>query len=47
MEIKVNEITCTGCSLCKGACLYDAIEIKDGIISLNMNAGETITLKEK
>ncbi len=31
MEIKVNESTCTGCSLCKGVCLYDAIEIKDGI----------------
>ena len=29
MEIKVNEGTCTGCSLCKAACLYDAIEIKD------------------
>ncbi len=31
MEIRVNESTCTGCSLCKGVCLYDAIEIKDGI----------------
>ncbi|MCJ7666457.1 MAG: electron transfer flavoprotein subunit alpha [Actinobacteria bacterium] len=30
MEIRVNESTCTGCSLCRGACLYDAIEIKDG-----------------
>ncbi len=31
MEIKVDKSTCTGCSLCKGACLYDAIEIKDDI----------------
>jgi len=31
MEIRVNKSTCTGCSLCKGVCLYDAIEIKDGI----------------
>ncbi|MES0341208.1 MAG: electron transfer flavoprotein subunit alpha [Candidatus Humimicrobiaceae bacterium] len=31
MEIKVDKSTCTGCSLCKGACLYDAIEIKDGV----------------
>jgi len=30
MEIRVNESTCTGCSLCRGVCLYDAIEIKDG-----------------
>jgi len=30
MEIKVNESTCTGCSLCRGVCLYDAIEIKEG-----------------
>ena len=31
MEIKVNKSTCSGCSLCKGTCLYDAIEIEDGI----------------
>ena len=37
MEIKVNEDTCTGCSLCMGACLYDAIEIKDDIAIINDN----------
>ena len=37
MEIKVNESTCTGCSLCKGTCLYDAIEIKDKIAKINDN----------
>ncbi|MCK5566530.1 MAG: electron transfer flavoprotein subunit alpha, partial [Actinomycetia bacterium] len=37
MEIKVNESTCTGCSLCKGPCLYDAIEIKDKIAKINDN----------
>jgi electron transfer flavoprotein alpha subunit len=35
MDIKVNEKTCTGCSLCKPACLYDAIEIKDKIAVIN------------
>ena len=35
MEIKVNESTCTGCSLCKASCLYDAIEIKDGKAIIN------------
>lgn len=37
MEIRVNESTCTGCSLCKGVCLYDAIEIKDKIAKINDN----------
>ena len=27
MEIKVDENTCTGCTLCKNVCMYDAIEI--------------------
>ena len=35
MDIKVNESTCTGCSLCKAVCLYDAIEIKDGKAIIN------------
>lgn len=37
MEIKVNEETCTGCSLCKKVCLYDAIEIVDGKAVINEN----------
>lgn len=37
MEIKVNESTCTGCSLCRSICLYDAIEIIDGIAKINKN----------
>lgn len=35
MEISVNESTCTGCSLCRTVCLYDAIEIKDGKAVIN------------
>ncbi|MBC8389774.1 MAG: electron transfer flavoprotein subunit alpha [Actinobacteria bacterium] len=37
MEIKVNEKTCTGCSLCKKVCLYDAVEIVDGKAVINEN----------
>jgi len=37
MEIKVNESTCTGCGICKSACLYDAIEIKDKKAVINGN----------
>jgi len=37
MEIKVDKSTCTGCSLCKASCLYDAIEIIDGIAKINEN----------
>ncbi len=37
MEIKVDEKTCTGCSLCKKVCLYDAIEIIDGKAVINEN----------
>ena len=37
MEIKVDEKTCTGCSLCKKVCLYDAIEIVNGIAVINEN----------
>jgi electron transfer flavoprotein alpha subunit/NAD-dependent dihydropyrimidine dehydrogenase PreA subunit len=37
MEIKVNEKTCTGCGLCKKACIYDAIEIIDGRAVINQN----------
>jgi electron transfer flavoprotein alpha subunit/NAD-dependent dihydropyrimidine dehydrogenase PreA subunit len=37
MEIKVNEKTCTGCGLCKKACIYDAIEIIDGKAVINQN----------
>jgi ferredoxin len=35
MEIKIDEKTCTGCGLCKKACLYDAIEIIDGRVVVN------------
>jgi len=37
LEIKVDEKTCTGCSLCKKVCLYDAIEIIDGKAVINEN----------
>lgn len=37
MEIKVDEKTCTGCSLCKRVCLYDAIEIIDSKAVINEN----------
>ncbi len=37
MEIKVDEKTCTGCSLCKKVCLYDAIEVADGKAVINEN----------
>ncbi|MFA5014202.1 MAG: electron transfer flavoprotein subunit alpha [Actinomycetota bacterium] len=37
MEIKIDEKTCTGCSLCKKVCLYDAIEIIDGRAVINEN----------
>src|SRR4030066_945628 len=37
MEIKVDGKTCTGCSLCKKVCLYDAIEIIDGKAVINEN----------
>ena len=35
MEIKINRETCTGCSLCKKVCLYDAIEIVNGKVVIN------------
>jgi electron transfer flavoprotein alpha subunit/NAD-dependent dihydropyrimidine dehydrogenase PreA subunit len=35
MDIRVNNNTCTGCGLCRSACLYDAIEIKDGKAVIN------------
>lgn len=37
MEIRVNEKTCTGCGLCKKACIYDAVEIIDGTAVINEN----------
>ncbi len=37
MDISVDKKTCTGCSLCKGACLYDAIEIVDKIADIGEN----------
>jgi len=37
MEIKVDGKTCTGCSLCKKVCLYDAIEITKGKAVINEN----------
>ncbi len=37
MEIKVDKKTCTGCGICKKACLYDAIDIIDGKAVINEN----------
>lgn len=37
MDIKVDERTCTGCSLCKNVCMYDAIEIINGKAVVNDN----------
>ena len=37
MDISVDKKTCTGCSLCKGACLYDAIEIADKKAAIGEN----------
>ena len=35
MEIKVDNKSCTGCGICRGACMYDAIEIIDGMAVIN------------
>ena len=37
MEIIVDEITCTGCTLCRNVCMYDAIEIIDKKAKINEN----------
>jgi len=37
LEIKIDEKTCTGCSICKKVCLYDAIDIVDGKAVINEN----------
>jgi len=37
LEIKVDKKTCTGCGICKKACLYDAIDIIDGKAVINEN----------
>jgi electron transfer flavoprotein alpha subunit/NAD-dependent dihydropyrimidine dehydrogenase PreA subunit len=37
LDIKVDERTCTGCSLCKNVCMYDAIEIISGKAVVNDN----------
>jgi len=37
LEIIVDENSCTGCSLCKNVCMYDAIEIKKGKAIINDN----------
>ena len=37
MDIRVDESTCTGCSLCKNVCMYDAIEIINGKAVINDN----------
>jgi len=37
LDIKVESSTCTGCSLCRNACLYDAITIKEGKAVINDN----------
>lgn len=37
MDIKVDESTCTGCSLCKNVCMYDAVEIINGKAAINDN----------
>ena len=35
MEIKVDSKSCTGCGICRGVCMYDAIEIIDGMAVIN------------
>jgi electron transfer flavoprotein alpha subunit len=37
LEIKIDRSTCTGCSLCKNVCMYDAIEIVDQKARINEN----------
>ncbi len=37
MEIRVDISSCTGCSLCKNVCMYDAIEIKGKKAIINEN----------
>ena len=37
MDIKVDISTCTGCSLCKNVCMYDAVEIINGKAAINDN----------
>jgi electron transfer flavoprotein alpha subunit/NAD-dependent dihydropyrimidine dehydrogenase PreA subunit len=37
LDIRVDESTCTGCSLCKNVCMYDAIEIINGKAVVNGN----------
>jgi caffeyl-CoA reductase-Etf complex subunit CarE len=37
LEIIVDENSCTGCSLCKNICMYDAIDIKKGKAIINDN----------
>ena len=37
MEIKVDVQKCTGCNICKTACMYDAIEIVDRKAQINEN----------
>ncbi|MCL4378898.1 MAG: electron transfer flavoprotein subunit alpha [Actinobacteria bacterium] len=36
-DIKVDLESCTGCSLCKNVCMYDAVEIKKGKAIINDN----------
>jgi len=35
MEIEVDGKSCTGCGICRGVCMYDAIEIIDGMAVIN------------
>jgi caffeyl-CoA reductase-Etf complex subunit CarE len=37
LDIKVDVNTCTGCSLCKNVCMYDAVEIIKGKAVINDN----------
>jgi len=37
LEIKVDRKTCTGCGVCKRACIYNAIDIVDGLAVINEN----------
>lgn len=37
MDIRVDNSTCTGCSICRNICLYDAIIIRDGKAEINRN----------
>jgi len=35
LEIRIDETTCTGCTLCRNVCMYDAVEIVDKKAKIN------------